>query len=225
MEWRISFACHCMMPGPSRIAQSRTLRSLYGMMGKLRRVMIQPMFSRRKSMGRAVLSTIVSVCAVLLTVQAQQPQTVLQGVYAENQARRGQTIYKAQCALCHGEMLEGRLGPPLTGDEFVSDFAKQPLSELFGKIRNTMPQDNPGKLTPQQTADILAYILQAGKFPSGRAQLSSDENALKQISWPADSVAASKPAAPANAAASFSPAGNMAQVMRGILFPNANIIF
>src|SRR2546426_1015459 len=109
MEWRISFACHCMMPGPSRIAQSRTLRSLYGMMGKLRRVMIQPMFSRRKSMRRAVLSTIVSVCAVMLTVQAQQPQTVLQGVYAENQARRGQTIYKAQCALCHGEMLEGRL--------------------------------------------------------------------------------------------------------------------
>ena len=67
-------------------------------------------------MRRAFLSTIVSVCAVLLTVQAQQPQTVLQGVYAENQARRGQTIYKAQCALCHGEMLEGRLGPPLTGE-------------------------------------------------------------------------------------------------------------
>ena len=104
-------------------------------------------------MRRAFLSTIISVCAVLLTVQAQQPQTVMQGVYAENQARRGQTIYKAQCALCHGEMLEGRLGPPLTGDEFVSDFAKQPLSELFGKIRNTMPQDNPGKLTPEETAD------------------------------------------------------------------------
>src|SRR5213594_2474523 len=143
----------------------------YGMMRKLRRVMIQPIFLRRKSMRRAFWSTIVSVCAVLLTVQAQQPQTVLQGVYAENQARRGQTIYKAQCALCHGEMLEGRLGPPLTGDEFVSDFAKQPLSELFGKIRNTMPQDNPGKLTPEETADILAYILQTGKFPAGRAEL------------------------------------------------------
>src|SRR5437870_7375018 len=48
MEWRISFACYCMMPGPSRIAQSRTLRSLYGMMGKLRRVMIQPMFLKEE---------------------------------------------------------------------------------------------------------------------------------------------------------------------------------
>src|SRR5437867_1289106 len=111
------------------------------MMGNLLRVIIQPMFSRRKSMRRAFLPTIVSVCAVLLTVQAQQPQTVLQGVYAENQARRGQTIYKAQCALCHGEMLEGRLGPSLTGDEFVSDCAKQPLGELFGKFRSAMPLD------------------------------------------------------------------------------------
>ncbi len=175
-------------------------------------------------MRRAFLSTIVSVCAVLLTVQAQQPQTVLQGVYAENQARRGQTIYKAQCALCHGEMLEGRLGPPLTGDEFVSDFAKQPLSELFGKIRNTMPQDNPGKLTPEETADILAYILQAGKFPAGRAELRADEAALKQITWPAN-AAQPKTASTPSPASSFPPAGNLAQVMRGILFPNSNIIF
>src|SRR5437764_13944388 len=133
-------------------------------------------------MQRAFFLASLSVCAVLLTLQAQQQQTVRQGVYAENQARRGQAVYKAQCASCHGEMLEGRLGPPLTGQDFIGDWAKQPLSELFGKIRNTMPQDDPGKLTPQQAADILAYVLQVGKFPSGRAQLSSDENALKQIS-------------------------------------------
>src|SRR5215510_14499349 len=224
MGWRISFACYCMMPGPGRIAQSRTLQIFVRQDRQIGRVMIQPLSLRRKSMRRAFLSTIVLVCAVLLTVQAQQPQTVLQGVYPENQAKRGQTVYKAQCALCHGEMLEGRLGPPLTGDEFVSDFAKQPLSELFGKIRNTMPQDNPGKLTPEETADILAYILQAGKFPAGRAELRADEAALKQISWPATAGQA-KTAAAASPASSFPPAGNLAQVMRGILFPNSNIIF
>ena len=175
-------------------------------------------------MQRAFFLASLSVCAVLLTLQAQQPQTVRQGVYAENQARRGQAVYKAQCASCHGEMLEGRLGPPLTGEDFISDFAKQPLSELFGKIRNTMPQDNPGKLTPQEAADILAYILQAGKFPAGRAELSADEAALKQITWPAD-AAQPKAASGANSAPSFPPAGNLAQVMRGILFPNSNIIF
>jgi len=112
----------------------------------------------------------------------------------------------------------------LTGDEFVSDFAKQPLSELFGKIRNTMPQDNPGKLMPEETADILAYILQAGKFPAGRAELRADEAALKQITWPAN-AGRPKTASAASPASSFPPAGNLAQVMRGILFPNSNIIF
>jgi len=87
-----------------------------------------------------------------------------------------------------------------------------------------MPQDNPGKLTPEETADILAYILQVGKIPAGRAELRADEAALKQISWPATAGQA-KTAAAASPASSFPPAGNLAQVMRGILFPNSNIIF
>ena len=180
------------------------------------------------NLRRVAVFTIVATASVLLTLHAQQAQTVRQGVYTEDQARRGQAAYTERCSSCHGDMLEGRLGPPLTGQDFIGEWAKQPVSELFGKIRNTMPQDEPGKLTPQQTADILAYILQVGKFPSGRAQLSSDENALKQIGWPADAVATAKPGAAtaaANAAASFPPAGNLAQVMRGILFPSANIIF
>src|SRR2546426_11868178 len=121
-------------------------------------------------------------------------------------------------------MLKGGPGPPLTGEDFVSDFAKQPLSELFGKIRNTMPQDNPGKLTPEETADILAYILQAGKFPAGRAELRADEAALKQITWPANAAQPETASTP-SPASSFPPAGNLTQVMRGILFPNSNIIF
>jgi len=174
---------------------------------------------------RVLLSAILPICVLLLTVQAQQTQTVRQGVYTESQARRGQSLYKESCSSCHGEKLEGVLGPALVGDDFISDWAKQPLSELFGKIRNTMPQDAPGKLTAQQTADILAYILQAGKFPTGRADLGSDAAALKLIGWPADSASQPKAVAAANSGPSFPPAGNMAQVMRGIFFPNSNIIF
>jgi S-disulfanyl-L-cysteine oxidoreductase SoxD len=174
---------------------------------------------------RVVLLALLSVCVILVTAQAQQSQTVRQGVYAENQAKRGEPIYKDRCSSCHGEMLQGRLGPPLTGNDFINDWAKQPLSELYGKIRNTMPQDNPGKLTAQETADILAYILQIGKFPAGRGELSADEAILKQITWAVDNPAQAKSLAAANPAPSFPPAGNLAQVMRGILFPSSNIIF
>ena len=174
---------------------------------------------------RVLLLAILPICVLLLTVQAQQTLTVRQGVYTENQAGRGQAVYKERCSSCHGEKLEGVLGPALVGDDFINNWAKQPLSELFGKIRNTMPQDAPGKLTAQQTADILAYILQAGKFPAGRADLGSDEAALKQIRWPADNGSQLKAAVATNSGLSFPPAGNLAQVMRGILFPNSNIIF
>lgn len=160
-----------------------------------------------------------------LTVHAQQPQTVRQGVYTEDQAKRGQATYKDRCASCHGEMLEGRLGPPLSGDNFIGDWDKQPLSELVSKIRNTMPQGDPGKLTGQQVVDIVAYVLQVGKFPAGRAELRSDEAVLKQIIWPAGNAAPPKPALTATHAPSFPPAGNLAQVMRGILFPSSNILF
>lgn len=172
------------------------------------------------SLRRFTVLGLLSVSSVL----AQQPATVNQGVYTQAQASRGQAVYKDRCASCHGDALQGRNGPPLAGDDFLSDWNGQPVSELFSKIKNTMPQDDPGKLTVQQAADTVAFILQTAKFPAGRAELRADETALKQIGWPA-AGRAPKPATGGTSTPSFSPAGNLAQVMRGILFPSSNIIF
>jgi mono/diheme cytochrome c family protein len=162
--------------------------------------------------------------ALLLALIAQQTQTVSQGVYTDDQAKRGQAIYTAQCASCHGPALNGAAGPPLTGNDFVSNWNKEPLSELANKIRNTMPQNAPGSLTPQQAVDIVSYILQVGKFPAGRTELHSDE-AIKKITWPASGAAPAQAARATGQAPAFPPAGNLAQVMRGILFPSSNILF
>ena len=75
-------------------------------------------------------------------------------------ATRGGTLYKQQCVSCHGDRLEGRSGPSLAGGDFRS---RWPTSDLIDKIKNTMPQDSPGKLTAGQAADLAAYIQQAGK--------------------------------------------------------------
>ncbi len=169
------------------------------------------------------LAAVAVVFGSSITVEGVQTRTVQQGVYNNEQARRGQALYKTQCASCHGDTLGGRVGPPLTGEDFVGNWNTQPLFELASKIRNTMPQDAPGKLTPQQTADLIAFILQAGKFPAGFAELSAGDAALKQITWPAGNPVPAK--AGGAQAPSFPPAGNLAQVMRGILFPAANLIF
>ena len=156
-------------------------------------------------------------------------QTVRDGAYTQEQAKRGQTIYVEKCSSCHSENLAGGLGPPLVGNDFIGDWEKESLSELVTKIQSTMPQNDPGKLTGQQSVDLVAYILQAGKFPSGQKELRPDEAALKQITWATGSAAARpnqlRLTTESSATRSYSPSGNLAQVMRGILFPSSNIIF
>ena len=44
-----------------------------------------------------------------------------------------------------------------------------------------MPQNRPGRLTRQQNADILAYLLSANQFPAGQTELPTETERLKQI--------------------------------------------
>jgi len=155
---------------------------------------------------------------------AQQSRTVADGVFTSVQAQRGEAIYKERCSPCHGGMLEGKLGPQLAGPDFVADFRMQPLAALVDKIKNTMPANDPGRLTREQSADLAAYILQANSLPAGRTDLSADASALQQIVWPAV-VVEGKPATSATTQPAFPPIANLAQIMKGILFPNSNIVF
>lgn len=151
---------------------------------------------------------------------AGQTRSVTDRVYATTQAARGQVLYKAQCVTCHGDSLEGIVGPPLTGSGFLSVWSRRSLAELVDKIAKTMPPTQPGSLSPQQALDLSAYLLSVGKFPGGATELTSA--ALSQITFP-EGQAASTPAT--GASSTFAPAANLAQLMRGITFPNANILF
>lgn len=152
-------------------------------------------------------------------LQAGQPRSVAAGVYSAGQAARGEQIYRAQCGDCHGKAMEGAIGPPLVGDSFLANWSARPLAEAVDKIQKTMPFEKPGSLSRQQSADLLAYVLQAGRFPAGSAELS--EGVLPQIVFPTVNA----PRAPAASAALPAPEGNLAELMRAIAFPNANIIF
>src|SRR5580700_3253707 len=96
------------------------------------------------------LGLVVAVCAA---AHAQQARTANAGVYTDAQASRGRALYQQQCAQCHGDALGGGLGPPLAGSVFIAAWGAQPLGELARKIRSTMPENDPGKLTPSQAAD------------------------------------------------------------------------
>ncbi len=176
---------------------------------------------------RRFLGSVLVLCLAgspLLVLQLRA-QSVAAGVYTDQQAMRGQAIYKARCSSCHADSLGGRTGPPLTGADFLANWDTGPLLDLANKIGKTMPKDESERLTPQETADILAYVLQVGKFPSGGAELRADDAALKSLSFPARAASEQKAPAIVGQLPSLPPDGNVAQVMRGILFPSANIIF
>jgi mono/diheme cytochrome c family protein len=178
---------------------------------------------------RSVRVLVMLLATNLVAVHAQQTRTANDRVYSDAQAARGEALYKERCASCHGALLQGQNGPPLAGSDFLAIWARQPLADLANKIRITMPENDPGKLSRQQAADLVAYLLRAGKFPAGSADLVADEAALKLITLAMPPGAAVTAPAPAPLVAShgpaFPPSGNLAQLMRGILFPSSNLIF
>ena len=108
--------------------------------------------------------------------------SVWSGVFTEEQARRGEAVYGTECANCHGPTLEGAdMTPPLVGGLFTSNWNDLTVADLFERIRTTMPLDKPGKLSRQQHADVIAYVLKANGWPAGSTELSRELAALKQI--------------------------------------------
>ena len=108
--------------------------------------------------------------------------TLSSGVYTEDQAKRGQTVYAEACSKCHLDDLSGgATSPPLVGDEFLKGWTGKTVGALFDEVRMTMPFDSPGRLTPEQYADVLAYIFKANKFPTGGGELAHDVAPLQQV--------------------------------------------
>ena len=119
-------------------------------------------------------------------LMAQTSRSVRDGVYTEDQAKRGSLLYNQHCSACHGaDLTGGDEVPALRGESFLANWSGLPLSELFERIRTSMPADNPGKLSRPQNADILAYILKFDTYPAGSGELPTQTDALQQIRFEA----------------------------------------
>lgn len=78
---------------------------------------------------------------------------------------RGQKVYEAHCALCHGEEGQGTRAngqavfPPLWGDHTYNWGAgMSKVENLAGFVKNNMPLGAPRSLTDQQAWDVALYI-------------------------------------------------------------------
>lgn len=131
----------------------------------------------RRTLTIAALTLGAAACAA----SAQSPntaappaQSTLRGAYTEAQAARGESTYRANCTSCHATSA-------YVGDAFVRAWESRTAFDLFELIRTTMPNDNPGRLSREEYADIVAYMFKLNRFPPGDRQLPADDEGLKQI--------------------------------------------
>ena len=133
--------------------------------------------------GRSILFFSIALSAAPLPCVDAQAQdstaasamnSVLKGVYTEDQAKKGESTYGKFCVACH-EAVEH------AGDVFEEAWSGRPVFDFFMKIRTTMPDDEPGKLNEQQYTDIVAYMLKLTGYPSGSTALPSDAEKMRAI--------------------------------------------
>ena len=97
-------------------------------------------------------------------------------VYTAQQADRGQRVFSTVCSACHGRN-------EFSGPIFAVTWMADPIGHLFEHIRTSMPQDQPGSLSNEEYAAVLAYFLRVNGREAGDVELPADADLLSMIRW------------------------------------------
>jgi S-disulfanyl-L-cysteine oxidoreductase SoxD len=138
--------------------------------------------------GLAAIGLMICCGISASTVRADEAsKSIWDGVYTVGQAQRGAAAYASHCVSCHMESLEGDGAdtPALSGKTFLNTWDGLSLAELFDRIQTSMPQSNPGILSAQEVADLMAYLLSANQIPAGTKELPNDPPSLQSIQFDA----------------------------------------
>lgn len=100
--------------------------------------------------------------------------TIWDGVYTADQAERGEGVAQASCFGCHSA---NDWASPM----FLTVWSGRPIGVLYENLRMTMPYDAPGRLSREEYADLVAYMLELNDVPTGESELPSDEQGLSSI--------------------------------------------
>jgi mono/diheme cytochrome c family protein len=123
-----------------------------------------------------------AICAGQAQDSGSAPRQVSKRADSNEQGTRGEAVYLDECGRCHAETLSGtEFGPALVGHEFVRSWAGKSVGDMFVRVRDTMPIDGPGRLSAQQSVDVIAFILRENRIDVGDQPLAAEAAALKKI--------------------------------------------
>ncbi|MFC5427292.1 c-type cytochrome [Paraburkholderia denitrificans] len=95
--------------------------------------------------------------------------------FDKEQVAHGQALYTSSCAKCHGDKLEGNVGPALSGPAFApAEHSHITVSGIFQYMSNNMPADHPGQMKDADYADLMAFLLYQNGYDAGKGHLTAD---------------------------------------------------
>lgn len=125
------------------------------------------MSSRCRS--NSLLAAAAFAAAALAPVYA--PVASASGLFTAAQAKAGSGVYAHHCAQCHGARLQGMVGPTLKGSGFAAKSMSYTVGGMFGFMSQQMPAGEPGSLSKQQYAEVMAFILKENGYRAGGTKL------------------------------------------------------
>lgn len=151
----------------------------------------------RGHVGLPLIAIVAALAFVLAATAGRADAASAVSDYTAAQAERGAQTYDRFCAPCHGNNLEGKAGPPLTGKAFQEtlQYAKMTSSQLYTFISQSMPQNAPASLSDEQYIDVLSFLLSKNGYPAGSIPLSKQRlGAVDLLPFPGpDGSVASQP--------------------------------
>jgi S-disulfanyl-L-cysteine oxidoreductase SoxD len=124
-----------------------------------------------------ILSARAAVAQTKKPASPAQPAPTLStlvGVYTAEQADRGKDVYAGNCKSCHSPASH-------TGATFTQWWRGKRLSDLYGYVSTKMPKNDPGSLSGEDAADVVAFLLKMNQMPVGKGELPPDIDSLKKF--------------------------------------------
>jgi hypothetical protein len=91
---------------------------------------------------------------------------------------RGVEVFREACADCHYRS-------ELRGTEFQLAWRGRTVWDFYEIVKETMPEEDPGALDPQQYIDVVAFVLSLNGFPEGEVELAGEDALLDAFSMAA----------------------------------------
>ena len=105
---------------------------------------------------------------------AGDERSVLDGVFTASQSLRGAREFSRTCSSCHSSA-------EFSGGRFRIRWVGETVGDLFITVSTLMPEANPGSLSQEAYASLVAYLLDLNGYPTGEGQLPSDPVVLSGL--------------------------------------------